>query len=404
MKRCKILFCILTLCMCLFPSQVKASETIPEIHSEYAIVINLNDDRIMYEKNIHDKMYPASMTKMMTVLVSIENIEDMNETYTFSEETLKGLEEENASIAGFQVGDVATYEDLLYGVMLPSGADASRALAYSLFGSEEKFVQAMNEKAIELNMTNTHFVNTSGLHDENHYSTVYDMALLLKYALNNDTFKTIFTTHKFVTSDGSKTFYSTFAKQKTLLDIDTSMILGSKTGFTYPASLCLASYASVKGESYIMVSGQTHSDGSYPYHIEDAAKLYSYFYKNYKRVSVIEEQEEIITLDVVGGKEKTYSVLNENSIDLLCKDKDSLSVKWVGKEEIESPEYKDVYLGKIEVYEEDTLIYTQDFHLSYNLDSKNSYSLGSSGLLLISLVCYGAYMWFILNKNSKFKR
>lgn len=405
MKRLKIIVCILALCICFFPFSIKAEEEIPEIRSKYAIVINLNEDRIMYEKNIHEKMYPASMTKIMTVLVAIENIENMDMLYTFEEEVLEGLKEENASMAGFEVGDEATYEDLLYGVMLPSGADASRALAYSLFGSEENFILAMNQKAQNLGMENTHFVNTSGLHEEEHYSTVYDMALLLKNALQNETFKKIFTTSKYITKDGSKTFYSTFARQKNLLDEDTSMILGSKTGFTYPASLCLASYAEKEGEAYIMVSGQTNSDSSYPYHIEDAIKLYSYFYQNYKRVTVIKKQEEITNINVINGTEDLYSLISEKDISLLCQNKEDLVIKWVGKEEIEAPEYKDVYIGKVEIYEKEKLIYTQNCYLTYNLEDKNSSSIFSNrGMITVLLLTYGFYMYMFFYRQAKINR
>lgn len=348
-------------------------ENIPYIHSEYAIVINLNDDHILYEKNAHQKMYPASMTKIMSVLVALEEMDDLDKTYTFTDEVLYGLEEENATMAGYQVNDIATYEDLLYGIMLCSGADASSAVADILFKSEDKFVEKMNEKAKALNMKNTHFVNTSGLHDENHYTTVYDLSLLLKYALKNEKFKTIFNTHRYVTSIGSRTFYSTFSRQIFFLDYDTTIIKGAKTGYTDAASLCLASYAKSKGEEYIMVSGQTHSEAESAYHIKDAVNLYNYFDQNYTRVTLKKAKDKIHKIKIINGKEKEYIVETKEDISVLTNNKDALKVVWKGKDEIEAPDKSDTYLGKVQVYEEDVLVLEKPMYLTYNIDAKNAF-------------------------------
>lgn len=356
-----------------FGNAVKANETEIELYSEYAIVINIKDDRIMYQKNIHEKMYPASMTKMMSVLVAIENIEDMSKTYTIESEVLEGLEEANASVAGFDEGDVVTYEDLLYGIMLPSGADASRAIAFTLFGSEEGFVKKMNEKAKALKMKNTHFVNTSGLHDEDHYTTVSDLSLLLRYALKNKDFKKIFTTHKYVTSNKALTFTSTFSKQKQSVDLDTSMIQGTKTGFTYPASLCLASYAKVDKEEYIAITGQTHSLNTYPYHIVDAVNLYNYFYGNYSRTTILKKDELFVEIPIQYGFEESYPLYASKKIALLCKSKDNVEIIFDGVEYIETPMKKDTYLGQLILVEDGQQLYKEKFYLEERI-SRNYFT------------------------------
>ena len=179
-----------------------------EIDSKQAILYNLNEDKIVFEKNSNEITSIASLTKIMTTIVAIENIEDLDAKVTITEKDFNGLYD--ASLAGFEVGDEVTYRDLLYGTMLPSGAEASQALANNISGSVNGFAGLMNEKAKELGMKNTHFVNTSGLDINNHYSTVYDVALLLKYCLNNKTFKTIFGSTSYKTSNGELTLYSTF--------------------------------------------------------------------------------------------------------------------------------------------------------------------------------------------------
>ena len=133
-------------------------------------------------------MYPASMTKVMTVILALELMDDMKKTTVITQSDIDTVWETGASSANFEVGETVTYEDLLYGAILPSGADATRALANNLCGSQEAFVDKMNELAQKLNLKDTHFVNTTGIHDENHYTTVHDMALIVQYAIQNEDF------------------------------------------------------------------------------------------------------------------------------------------------------------------------------------------------------------------------
>ena len=178
---------------CFFPAIVIASE-IPEVSSEAVILYQLNEDKVIYEKNSEEQLAPASLTKVMTMYVALEKITDLDQTVTLTDEMFQGLAESNASVAGFYVGETVTYRDLLYGSLFPSGGDATQALAILLYGNQENFVARMNEKAEELGMKQTHFENATGLPDENHYSTASDMALLLKEALKNKTFYELFTT------------------------------------------------------------------------------------------------------------------------------------------------------------------------------------------------------------------
>lgn len=231
------------------------------IDSPHAILIDLDNNTVIAERGSQEIIYPASMTKLMTLIVAIEHIEDLDETFTMTNEILAPLYADNASMAGFQPDEVCTMRDLLYGTALPSGADATTALAQHLAGSEEAFVQWMNEKVDELQLQNTHFTNASGLHNPNHYSTVTDIALILEYCMQNDLCKKIISTYTYTTRvtpqspEGIKLFSTMFSRMYGT-EVEGIAILGGKTGFTDEAGNCLASYAQTPdGHTYIAVTG-----------------------------------------------------------------------------------------------------------------------------------------------------
>ena len=138
------------------------------IYSKYAILLDVTNNQILADRNCEQKMYPASMTKLMSLLVAVENIKDFNDTYTITYELISPLIEQEAARAGFESGETVSITDLLYGMALPSGADATMAIVDYVSGNEETFVALMNQKAKALGMNHTHFVNATGLHDKDH--------------------------------------------------------------------------------------------------------------------------------------------------------------------------------------------------------------------------------------------
>ena len=246
------------------------------IYSSNAILVDLTAHEVIYERNPDVLTYPASLTKMMTVLVAIEN---MPNTPMVVDVDFNKLYEEGAALAGFSNGQVVSGDDLLYGTMLPSGADAAQTLANYVAGSEEAFVELMNQKARELGMTSTHFTNVTGLHDDNHYSTVRDMAVLVKAALYNDKFREVYSAKSYVTSTTPMlVFTSRMFDRLSSPTFGRVEMLGGKTGYTHEAQLCLASYATDGKHEYALVT--THADGSAytpQYHVLDAVYLYNYF-------------------------------------------------------------------------------------------------------------------------------
>ena len=257
------------------------SISLDKLNSTNAILIRLEDQTILMQKSSEEKIYPASLTKMMTAIVAIENLTNLQKEIQLTHYTFNGLYSANASMAGFQPGEKVRAIDLLYGVMLPSGAEACIGLADQIAGSEQDFVTMMNQKAADLGMDNTHFENTTGLHNENHYTTVKDLAVLLSYALQNDTFREIFTSSRHSTQPTNKhpegiTFYSTMFEKLNNQNIIGGEILGGKTGYTDEAGLCLASLAKVGNQEYILITAGAKGDiYSEQYNITDALAVYN---------------------------------------------------------------------------------------------------------------------------------
>ena len=240
------------------------------------IVMDLDSGRILYEKNANQKRLIASITKIMTAIVAIEE-GDLTEKITVGEEVLS-MYGTNIYV---EVGEKMKLRDLLYGLLLRSGNDASVVIAKAIAGSEEKFVNLMNKKAQEIGMKNTIFKNPHGLDEETeNYSTAYDMALLSKYAYKNKTYRNIVSTDKYEVSTGKKT-YLWYNRNKLLTTYE--YCTGGKNGYTPRAGKTLVTTASKKGLNLTIV---TLSDGDiYNNHID----LYENFFSKYKRYKIIDK-------------------------------------------------------------------------------------------------------------------
>jgi len=250
-----------------------------EMYSEYALLINLSDGLILFEHQADVRTFPASVTKMMTVLVGLEN-GDMNESVTVEADFDRLLIAE-ASQSGFVYDEVRTFSEILHGIMLSSGGEATEALANHVAGSYEAFVDLMNMKARELGMYDTHFVTATGLHDENHYTTANDIAILLQYALEIPEFREMFTRESYELETPNSlgdTLYSTLFKFAPTIEFEGGEIIGGRTGFTTPAGHCLASLATNGEEEFILITfGALEDDTHRIAHILDALMIYEYF-------------------------------------------------------------------------------------------------------------------------------
>ena len=228
---------------------------------EGAIVINTATHEAVAARNPHKRLYPASTTKLMTLLVACENIESYDDTFTMTLEITDPLFVAEASVAGFLNGEVISMTDLLYGLILPSGADAAVALTQKISGSETEFVKLMNKKAEELGLEDTHFANSTGLFDKEQYTSAYDMAIILETALKNPICKKVISTYQYTTSkteqhpDGIP-LSATLFEYMYGTEPETATILGGKTGYVNESGYCIATYGAnnTTGNEYIAVT------------------------------------------------------------------------------------------------------------------------------------------------------
>lgn len=235
----------------------------PEVNANFAILVDADTGLVVAEKNGSAKMYPASMTKVMTLLVACEHITDLSEKLEITQDIVDYVKKEGASNCGFKAGEQVTMLDLLYGLILPSGADAALALVRRIAGSEEQFVTLMNQKAQQLGISaTTHFTNCTGLYNDNHYSTAEDMAIIMRAASQNSVAATILTTRSYTTQANNKRTTGLSFSNLFLKRIDTQTTGGqvnfAKTGYVAKAGNCAVSYfTAASGRHYICVTGKT---------------------------------------------------------------------------------------------------------------------------------------------------
>ena len=235
----------------------------PEVDANFATLVNADAQLVVTDKNGTAKMYPASMTKVMTLLVACEHITDLSEKIEITQDIVDYVHKEGASNCGFKAGEQVTMLDLLYGLILPSGADAALALVRRIAGSEEKFVELMNQKAQQLGIAgSTHFTNSTGLYNDNHYSTAQDIATIMQAASRNSIAATVLTTRNYTTQPNNKRSTGLNFSNLFLKRIDTKTTGGqvnfAKTGYVAKAGNCAVSYfTSASGKHYICVTGKT---------------------------------------------------------------------------------------------------------------------------------------------------
>jgi D-alanyl-D-alanine carboxypeptidase (penicillin-binding protein 5/6) len=284
-KAVKIFFIIICLIFGLFfvKEKLDVNTSLDEYDSKYIYVENRTSKNEVIKKNHKVRTCPASLTKIMTTIVALEHIEDLSAIAPIDVDTYKEMVNNNSSMAGFYGKEQTTYRDLLYGTILSSGGEAANSLAINIAGSVENFVKLMNNKASELGLHDTHFVNPEGLHDKNQYTTAYDMAKLLDYALDNGHFRAIFTKETFNTTStldhpGGIVLRSTVLSKLHEVPQNGFKIIGGKSGTTYQAGQCWATLAIKDDVEYIaIVMGAELEDIKNPdnKHIKDTIKIYN---------------------------------------------------------------------------------------------------------------------------------
>lgn len=302
----------------------KTNELEKNLSSEAVLLMEASTGKVVYEKNGYEKKYPASTTKIMTAILAIEHC-NLNETATASEFAINSVPS-GYSTANIQIGETLSVKDLLYALMLQSANESAVILAEHVSGSQEAFANLMNEKAKELGCKNTHFINPNGIHDENHYTTAYDLALITQYAMKNQTFRDIVKTTSF-TLPATTSYPSesrTYANTNNLIIYDArnrpdnyyyKYATGVKTGYTSAAKNCLVASAEKNGIEYISVvlgaSITYESTGSVSHRYVDTISLFDYAFDNFSFRKLKSANNLIKTIKIENGKK------DENSLDLL---------------------------------------------------------------------------------------
>ena len=241
----------------------KTVDLTDEVVSEFVVFADAESGNILAEKNSDTKMYPASMTKLLTLLVAAEQMTDLSGSFTMTREIADYCFINRCSVVGYVVGEEIPVIELFYGCILCSGADASLALAQLSAGSHEAFVEKMNEKAAELGIADTsHFTNCVGVYDPEHYSTARDMAAILKAALGNKLCRTVLTTPVYFSQETEQhspgqTLSNWFLRRMSVRDTGETEVLCGKTGYVEESGNCAASYGEdAAGRGYLCVTGR----------------------------------------------------------------------------------------------------------------------------------------------------
>lgn len=364
----KILLFILLLILPIYTSAL----TYPTLHYKSALIYDMTDNKLLYELNTKEQRSIASLTKIVTTITALESITNLQDEVTITNDMLSKVRWD-ASIAGLKAGQTYTYEDLLYASILPSGADATIGLAISTSGSVDNFVKKMNDLKTKIGMTNSNFVNVHGLDEKGHYSTAEDIQKLLLYCLKNPKFKEIYTTKEYQLSTG-KIVKSTVKTTGTKIGKDTSRILGSKTGFTLGAGLCMSAIINSDNHEILIITlGATPNTGN-TYHVLDTLELINFIDTNYNIETISKKDTKILSIPISLSKQETYDIKTTEDITKFLEkdyDKSLIKVDYTGKESLSYKDKLNTKIGTITYTYNQETISTEDVIL--NIEIKPDY-------------------------------
>lgn len=399
-----------------------------DLHCDYVYLIDPDTGQTLIDRRSEEQMYPASLTKVMTSIIAIEKIPDPeNVTIEFTQEMLNGLIAANANRAGFLPGDEPTALDHIYGDLLPSGADCSRALAFYIAGDEEAFVELMNEKAAELGMHDTHFVNTSGLHDDDHYTTCRDMMTLYLYCMKNETFMDILKTQvhtsvpvlHFPDGLGMTNFVLMYINQANpqYQNYEIPGFIAGKSGYTIEGQYTLVSNAEINGMNLVMVNGHGYVEPHYPASIEDSATVYNWYREHFARQTPVEEGQVFGTVRVINAFGGVSEAVAAESFTSDLPSDENLHLYVDLPETVNAPLQAGDKVGTVSIYSYDQLVKTVDLIVTEQR-SANLFGKIQSGLynytngrlwlgvilivlILASLICMVILLLMIRAQNRR---
>lgn len=340
------------------------------VSAKAAVLLELNSNTVIYSYNADEKLYPASLTKIMTCMLALD-YGKLDDIVTVSERALEGLHEDGSS-AGLVPGEQMSLRNLLYCMMLSSANEACNVVAEYISGDVESFVELMNQKAAALGCKGTHFANPHGLHDENHYTTANDLCTIARKALENPTFRDISstTTYTVPATNMSESRYlvttNYLTSRETVSDYYYPKASGIKTGFTTPAGRCLISTASDGNLDFlsILLGAETEllDDGNVWYHsFSETAKLFDYGFDNFAYAEVMTNLQNLDQVEVKNASGNGMVVLKPtDSVDALLPknyDKEKITSEYtLDNGTLEAPLDAGQIVGTVSVYYNGTLV------------------------------------------------
>ena len=332
-KKLLIISIFLILFGLLFANKVEATDNL-NIHSPVAMLVDASTGKVLYEKNINEVRYPASTTKMMTAILALEHC-SLDEVATVSYDAIFTVPSGYAN-ANLQLGEELTIEQLLKVLLIPSANDAANVIAEHIAGSISSFANMMNSKAVEIGCTNTHFVNPSGIHNEEHVSTARDLAIMAMYAMKNDTFRSLVkqtfynlpATNKYETTD------RVFKTTNDLLRVNNydradnyyyKNAIGIKTGYTSQSKNCIVAGAERDGLEFIaVILGAEQTETGLSERYLDCKTLFDYGFETYAKRKLYDKNSIYKEITISNGTKETknLNLITETDLTVLIKQKD----------------------------------------------------------------------------------
>ena len=388
------------------PEEQKVFEDIPVIGCKAAYVVEPTTGKILYEKNAHEKMYPASTTKILTALLAMEKCQ-MDDKAVVSQRAIDLVPEEYSG-ANLRVGEEIAISDLLYALLIPSANEAANVLAEHISGSVEEFAELCNNRAKELGCEMLHFVNPNGIHDENHYCSAYDLYLIAKECQKYEIFNEIVKTKKFTlpATNMYPTADRTFTNTNEMLlngRYNYPSCTGIKTGHTTPAGYCFVGSSTNNGIDLITVvlGGKINAKGLNE-RFYDTKQLMEFVYNNYSMKEIAKENTIVAKLDVGKATKETsmldvvidssFSTIVPNDLDVSALDS-TIELN----DNIQAPIEEGQSLGKIVIHA-DGVIYTADVVASHSVE-KLPYM--RYNLIIIAIIILSSYFYILVIKKSK---
>lgn len=403
------------------PEDVQRQAESLELDAESAILIDALTGDILYQKEIDKKQFPASITKLMTILLALENCPDLDETIEFSHDAVFSIEPGSSHIA-IDAGEKITVRQALYAIILQSANEVSNGVAEHIDGSMEEFAKHMTSRAKELGCKNTNFVNANGLHDENHYTTAYDMSLIAKELLKFDFFRELIGTTYYEIPPTNKQPETRYLYGQNQLIKPSSAFYydyceGGKTGFTNEAGNTLVAYAKQGNTELISVVLKSTGYGEYT----DTAKLFDFGFNNFETVNLAsagdsagsvnvneERKKETVTLGIVNA------VFEENISATVTKSlTGSIETLYSIPEDINAPVSNGQFLGtaiyrigsddiaKVNLISDSSIMLTEN---SIQNAGQNTVNFKTASILLAAAVILIIAVKIILNKIAHERR